>query len=75
MSGFLAANEIVFHGFAPICSDGNPEADERYCGVTWGPGLPYLVVAGLALVVAVGCIWLLRSLHVRLHRAEMRSAN
>lgn len=69
-AGLRASNEILFHGFAPTCSDGNPEFDDRYCGVTWGPGLPYLAVAGLALAIAVGAIWLLRLLTRRSRESE-----
>ncbi|WGY00571.1 hypothetical protein QI633_18730 [Nocardioides sp. QY071] len=50
-AGAIAANQVLFHGFSPNCADGHPEYDATVCGVTWGPGLPYVAVALLGLVV------------------------
>lgn len=50
-AGAIAANRVLFHGFSPNCADGHPEYDPTVCGVTWGPGLPYVALALLGLVV------------------------
>ncbi|TNM37585.1 hypothetical protein FHP29_17455 [Nocardioides albidus] len=50
-AGVTAVNEVLLHGFAPVCSDGHPEYDPAVCGVTWGPGLPYVAAALLGLVL------------------------
>jgi hypothetical protein len=47
---FLAADRVLLHGLAPNCSDGHPDYIAE-CGVTWGPGFPYLAAATLGLVL------------------------
>lgn len=54
---FMAANAILLHGFAVNCSDGHPEFDPAICGVTWQPGLPYLLVGMLGLLTLVASAW------------------
>jgi len=54
---FMAANAILLHGFAVNCSDGHPEFDPAICGVTWQPGLPYLLVGMLGLLTLVASVW------------------
>lgn len=56
-SAFMAANAILLHGFAVNCSDGHPEFDPAICGVTWQPGLPYLLVGILCLLTLVVSVW------------------
>lgn len=48
---WVAANEVLLHGFSPNCSDGHPEYDRAVCGVTWEPGFPFLAVAAFGLVL------------------------
>jgi hypothetical protein len=47
----VALNEMLFHGFAALCSDGHPEYDPVACGPTWSAGLPSLVVAALGVAL------------------------
>jgi hypothetical protein len=59
--GLLTLNEVFFHGFSLVCSDGYPrtEADEAACGATWTAGLPYaaatigVVVVGIAALLSL----------------------
>ncbi len=44
LAGLVTLNEVVFHGFGMICSDGSPEYDPDVCGVTWGAGVPAMLV-------------------------------
>jgi hypothetical protein len=53
---FVALNEVLFHGFAAICSDGHPEFDPEQCGITWTSGVPSLTAAILGLVLLVLCV-------------------
>jgi hypothetical protein len=53
----MALDEVVFHGFSPNCSDGNPSYDPRYCGVTWRPGFPALATAVIGLLLLAVSVW------------------
>lgn len=55
--GFLALNQVLLHGLAVNCSDGHPEYDPVYCGVTWTPGLPYVAASVIGLAVALLAVW------------------
>lgn len=53
---FMASNEVLFHDFGNICADGNPEFDPAVCGITWTPGIPFVLAGfvGLALLAISG---------------------
>lgn len=72
VAGFLALDPILFHGFAPACSDGYAEANgTAACKPEWDVASPYLLVLGLALI---GTTVAARSLgRDRSVRAEVRS--
>lgn len=65
--GVHTIREIMFHGFAPICSDGHPEYDPRYCELAGGPSFHQLAAAVVVGTFALGSLWLVRrrSAHVR----------
>lgn len=54
VSGYQALDLILFHGFAPACSDGyvNANGADAACGADWDAAAPYLLVLGASLVVA-----------------------
>ncbi len=54
---FHASNEVLFHGFAVSCSDGNPEFDPDYCGITWRAGAPHLIAVGVGLALLLVAVW------------------
>jgi hypothetical protein len=54
---FWALNMIYLHGFATNCSIGHPDFDPAYCGITWQPGFPYLLLGTLSLLVLVASVW------------------
>ena len=64
--GVHTIREIMFHGFAPICSDGQPEYDARYCELAGGPSFLQLAAAVVVGTLALGSLWLVRrrSAHV-----------
>lgn len=64
--GVHTIREIMFHGFAPICSDGHPEYDARHCELAGGPSFPQLAAAVVVGTLALGSLWLARrrSAHV-----------
>lgn len=72
LAGFLALDPLLFHGFAPACSDGYAEANgTATCKPEWDTALPYLLVMGLALI---GAAISARSLNRdRSERADVRS--
>jgi len=57
----LALDPLLFHGFAPACSDGYAEASGTApCKPEWDSATPYLLTLGLAIV---GVILSARSLN------------
>lgn len=51
---FLALDPLLFHGFAPACSDEYAQANETTpCSPEWNEATTELVVLGLALLGAV----------------------
>jgi hypothetical protein len=52
--------EIFFHGFAPACSDGNPEYDARYCELPGGPSSLHVAAAMLVVVISLVALWAAR---------------
>lgn len=59
--GFVhAVREVFFHGFAPMCSDGNPERDARFCELPGGPSSFHVAAAVAAVVLALVALWVAR---------------
>ena len=49
----LALDPLLFHGFAPACSDGYAEANgTSRCQPEWGDAAPYLAASCLAFAIA-----------------------
>lgn len=52
----VAANQVVFHGFPPGCSDPSIPWSRRDCGISWEAGFPALAVLALGLLVMAAAV-------------------
>lgn len=51
VAGILTLDQLLFHGFAPACSDGYAEANGTSpCRPEWVAAAPYMIALGLALL-------------------------